>query len=96
MLKNISAPRRTRTRANLFDETALRDVTEAYQTPAAALALAIMRLTLCDLSHNNPRVRHDAHRFVRSENFAILAGALELDVPTVRARFERIAAANPL
>jgi len=96
----VRRPRRQNGRVrgvqNTFNERTLIEIADAYETPAASLAFAILRTTITDLQARCPRVRYNARAFVRSDGFARLAASLDLDVSQVRARCERIAAAHPI
>ncbi len=72
----------------------LREISDAYETPAAALAYGILFLTVADLRARNFIAYSNALAFVRSPRFARLVAALELDVDAMRARCERIASAR--
>lgn len=77
------------------DDELLREISDAYETPAAALAYGILHLTITDLRSRNWLAHSNALAFVRSPRFARLVAALELDIDTMRARCETIAAARP-
>lgn len=74
------------------DDELLREISDAYETPAAALAYGILHLTITDLRARDWLHYSNALAFVRSPRFARLAAALELDADAVRARCEKIAA----
>lgn len=76
------------------DDELLREISDAYETPAAALAYGILALTIADLRARDFLAHSNALAFVRSPHFARLVAALELDVDAVRARCETIAAAR--
>lgn len=76
------------------DDELLREISDAYETPSAALAYGILHLTITDLRARNWLHYSNALAFVRSPRFARLVAALELDVDHMRARCEKIAAAR--
>lgn len=78
------------------DNELLREIGELYETPLAALALSVLRETVHDLRSNNFLVRSNAAAFVRSARFVRMLAALDLDVHTVRARFDALAAQNEI